>query len=501
MTVVPKPDYLSRDFEALRTSLLDYATQAFPEWNPSSEGDFGMLMVELHAYLGDILSYYIDRAQFESYLPTATQRDSVLALAFMLGYVPNSGTPATGTVPLVSDKGSPTLVVPAGTRIATGRIEALDGPVVVETDVEVTIPANPAGTNGSTNVSVTEGETVTHIKIGESTGQPSQVFLLPNTGVYRDTVRIFVEDGTGSTVINPGNNQVTAREWVRKEHLLDADGNDEVFETQTTDESMYVLFGDDLNGAIPPTGLQIYATYRHGFGGSGNVSAGQLRHINDRSLGQVHVAKNDGTYLSSALVGGADPESTASIRYNAPRVYRTQNRAVTVEDYKEIALGVEGVSKASVVSGTFTSVTLYVTGPDGGAPSETLKQLVSDRLAGRTLAGVTVTVAAPDFIPVNFGSSGNPVDVELWPQYSRKTAQAAIERAIRTYVADLPFGERMTVSKVYDAIVDVEGVRYVDIDIMARDDSAQTGATKITPREYEVFTVGDIHLNVTGGVA
>lgn len=498
---VSKPDYLSRDFAGIKSSLLEHAAQTFPEWAPASEGDIGMVMLELHAYMGDILSYYTDRAQFESYLPTATQRDSVLALAYQLGYVPNSGTPAVGTVPLVSDKGSAAIVVPAGTQLTTGRVEALDGPVTVETNADATIPANPDGTNAAVVVAVTEGTTVTHVKIGESTGQPAQSFLLPDTGVYRDAVRVFVEDGTGSTVINPGSNQIIAREWQRKDHLLEADDDTPAFEAQITGDSMYVLFGDDINGSIPATGLQIFASYRHGNGAYGNVPAGQIRHLNDRTLGRVHVQKDNGAFLSSALVGGADPESTDSIRYNAPRAYRTQNRAVAISDYQEIALGVEGVTKASVVSGTFTSVTIYVVGPDGGAPSETLKQLVTDRFQDRTLAGVSVTVASPSFVQVNFGATGDAIDVELWPQYSRKTTQAAIERAIRTLVADLPFGEKLTVSKVYNAIVDVEGVRYVDIDVMARADSTQSGTAKITPKVFEVFTVGSIYLNLTGGVA
>ena len=497
----PKPDYLSRDYDALRTSLLEYAKQAMPEWNPSSEGDFGMVMLELHAYMGDILSYYTDRAQFENYLPTATQRDSVLALAYLLGYVPNSGTPATGTLPLVTDRGALQVTIPAGTQFTTPRIDTLDGPVTVETSAEVTLPANPNGTNSAVNVAVTEGVSVAYVKIGESTGQPGQSFLLPNTGVYRDTIRIYVEDGTGTNIINPGTAQVVSREWTRKDHLLDAGESDAVFEAQITDDSMYVLFGDDVNGAIPATGLQIFASYRYGFGGSGNLPAGLVRFLNDRNLGQVHVERDaNGSYLSSALLGGADPESTDSIRYNAPRVYRTQNRAVTVEDYKEIALGTEGVTKASVISGTFTSVTIYITGPDGGPPSETLKQMVANRFAGRTLAGVTVNVVAPTFVSVNFGSSANPIDVELLPQYSQKTAKAAIERAIRTYVTDLPFGEKLSVSQVYSAIMSVEGVRYVDIDVMARADSAQTGASKITPRVWEVFSPGSLYLNVTGGV-
>lgn len=489
---VPKPDYLSRDYTGLRQSLLDYARQAFPEWQPSSEGDFGMVLVELFAYTGDILSYYTDRAQMENYLTTATQRESVLGLAYLLGYVPTSGAPATGTVTLVNG-GTTDLTVPAGAKITTPRIETIDGPVTFEVDADTALAGG-----AQVVVPVTEGTTVSTVKIGESSGQPSQSFLLPNTGAYSETVRIYVEDATGSTDING----LTAREWVRKEHLLDADGGDPVFETFFNDSSTVIGFGDDINGAIPATGLQIFASYRHGFGASGNVSAGQVRFINDRSLGGVRVATDGtGAYISSAMTGGADPESTESIRYNAPRAYRTQNRAVTEEDFRDIALGVEGVSKANVVVGTFTSVTVYVAGPDGGTPSESLKKVVADRYLGKTLGGVTVTVASPTFVPVNVGSGASPVAVEVRPGFSQRTAKAAIEREVKAYIQSLSFGQKLSVGALYDVIMNVEGVRYVDIPVMARNDVAQTGVVTITPRVWEIFTAGTITLALTGGTA
>jgi uncharacterized phage protein gp47/JayE len=497
----PKPDYLSRDYAGLRASLLQYASQTNPEWQPASEGDFGLMLLELFSYMGDIMSYYTDRAQFENYITTATQRDSVLNLAYLLGYIPNSGSPATGTVPLTSDKGQAAITVPAGTQIKTNRIEALDGPLTFETNDDVIIPANPAGTTPAVNASVTEGETVSYAKIGESNGLPSQNYLLPDTGVYSGSIQIFVEDGLGSTIINPGPAQVVAREWTVLDHLLDADPTDKVFETRLSDDSTVISFGDDINGAIPATGLQIFATYRHGYGASGNVAAGMVRLINDRTLGGVHVAVDTtGAVLSSEMTGGSDPETTDSIRYNAPRVYRTQNRAVTLDDYSEIALGTQGVTRANVVAGTFTSVTVFITGSDGGAPSDLLKAQVTDRFNGKTLLGVTVQVAAPTFVPVNFGSSADPIVIDVKDQYSVKTVRAAVKREIRSYVSTMQFDEPLAVGKVYRRIMDVEGVKSVEIDVMARDDAVQVGTTKITPKPWEIFTVGNITTSMTGGV-
>jgi hypothetical protein len=502
--VTIKADYLSRDFAGLRESMLTYAQQVYPEWQPSSEGDFGMMMLELFAYMGDIVSYYTDRAQFENYLPTATQRDSILNLAFMLGYLPNSGSPAAGFIPLTTDKGTAEKTVPAGTQITTNRVEALDGPVVFETDEEVVIPANPNGTIPPVNVAVTEGSTVSFQYIGESTGQPGQVFLLPNTGVYGDTIQVFVEDGEGTTILNEGSqNESRLREWVKVDRLLEGDHDDKIFESRFSSTTTHLYFGDDINGSIPSTGLKVYATYRHGVGASGNVGASLVRLINTRGqqgLGAVKVAKDvEGTFLSGAMTGGSDPESDDSIRHNAPRVYRTQERVVTEEDFVEVALGTEGVKSASAVVGTFTSVTVFITAADGGPPSETLKQEVADRLEDKTLAGVTVTIGAPTFIPINFGTSTSPIKIEVKKGHSLKNVRAAAKRAINAMVGALNFGDRLGVNRVYNVLNRIDGVENVEIDVMVREDaSSQTGTARITPKSWEMFTTSNnrIHLDV-----
>src|ERR1700761_1793792 len=87
LTVPAAIDYTSKDFLGFMTSFQVYARQAMPEWNfGASEGDIGMAILESAAYMGDILSYYGDRISQEAYLPTATQRQSLLNIAQLLGY-------------------------------------------------------------------------------------------------------------------------------------------------------------------------------------------------------------------------------------------------------------------------------------------------------------------------------------------------------------------------------------------------------------------------------
>lgn len=489
-STAPNLDYTSRDYEGLRQSLLDHAKVAFPDWAPSSEGDFGVLMLELFAYTGDVLSYYCDRAQLEAYLPTATQRSSVLQIAALLGYVPHSGTPASGTLTFQTANPGEAVLVPKGTKVATGFIAEIDGQVVFETDSDILVPA----TGGTASVTVTEGETRKDtntgapLKIGESTGLPDQTFRLPNPGVYADTTAVFV----------------AGEEWRPVTALLDADPADKVFSVFLDDQGYsWVRFGDAINGAIPALGLDVAVTYRTGYGAKGNLPAGRIVNLFDNSLRGVSVqsaGQNKSTATETS--GGADPETTEQIRANAPRAFASQQRAVTLDDYRNFALAVPGILKANAVAQFFSSVTVYVIGPDGGVPSDRLQETVAEELQRRSLAGVSVTVGEPSQVPVNFGTTVDPLAVEVWPTYSRTTVQYQVEQAIKALVSfgNADLGQRMSVSDVYKTVMDVAGVRYVDIPMVARDDAAQTGTADIQFRAWEMPVLGELHVTTTGGL-
>jgi hypothetical protein len=499
---VPRIDYLSRDYEGFRTSLQQYAQATFPEWTPGSEGDFGLVLVELFSYMGDILSYYTDRAQFENYLLTATQRESILNLAHMLGYVPHTGSPATGSLSLTTVSGTSSAVsVPAGLRIATERVDQIDGPVVFETAAAVELPSNLSGNAAPVSVAIVEGTTRAGVLLGTSEGTPGQVFALPNTGVYRETITIYVEDPSGSIVLQPedGGPTVNVQQWLQVDQLLGEAGAGRVFESRLSATSSSVFFGDDLSGDIPATGLRIYATYRYGYGSWGNVPAGAVRNVDTTGtsgLAAVRVAtSSEGEYLSTATTGGSDEESNTSIRSNAPLAFRSQDRVVTLPDFVSVALGTPGVNTAAAVAGYFTSVTLFITGPGGVVASDTLKEAVLDRLRTRVLGGVSVTISDPSFQPIDFGASGNPIQIALADGYSATTVEDAVRRAILNLLDEMPAERPLAVSDVYAAVSAVDGVAQVQIPVITRSSGAtQTDTATITPQPWEVFIEGSIYL-------
>lgn len=488
MASPPTIDYTSKDFDGFQKSMLDYASLVFPEWTSRSAGDPGVVLVQLMAYAADILSYYGDRIQQEAYLPTATQRLSLLQIAQLLGYVPHNAVPAKGTVTFTTDSSGPAVTIPAGTQLSTDYQQDLDAPVIFETDADVLVPA----TGGVVVANVTQGITYTLLQLGTSTGMPNQQLRIPNLPVIDGSVHLYVQGPWGNA------------EWANVAYLVDANPSDQVFTTITdADGSTWVMFGDDTNGAIPALGLSIYATYRVGGGVLGNVPAGAVANmVSDTVIGAGISFDAGGNPMSSAMSGGADPESNDQIRANAPLAWRTQGRAVTMQDFHDLALQVPGVTLAGAVANHSTSVTVYVTGPGGTAPSAVLQTNVLDSLASYTLAGVSLTVSAPTIVAVNFGTAGNPCLLTVKPKYSRAAVLGAVTTAIQNMLSlgNISLGMRVSLSQVYQIVQSIPGVDYIYIPVMARSDASQSGTADVVLRPNELPSPGTITLNASGGV-
>ena len=88
--------YIDRDFNTLRNNLIQYSRTYFPNtYNDFTETSTGMLFMEMAAYVGDVLSFYLDNQIQETFIQKARQTDNLFALAYSLGYVPKVTTVAT----------------------------------------------------------------------------------------------------------------------------------------------------------------------------------------------------------------------------------------------------------------------------------------------------------------------------------------------------------------------------------------------------------------------
>ncbi|MFL4491759.1 baseplate J/gp47 family protein [Streptomyces sp. VTCC 41912] len=492
----PAIDYTSRDFDGFRQAMLDHAARVYPEWSGRNTADFGVLLVNLFAYMGDILSYYGDAAARESFLETATQRSSVLAHAALLGYRPAAAAPAVGTVTFVTDTTQTTdVIIPTGTQVTTEFIESLDAPLTFETDQAVTVPAR----GGTASVSVTEGviagaqlltlnansasETLVLVdSLGTSDGVAGQTFTLPSTPALVDSVRVFV----GSDAII---------EWHATDDLLTAAATDQVFTLTSTDTGTVTLtFGDGTLGAIPDRDVPVYAAYRVGGGNRGNIDANQ---VIDISLGIA------GVYIasSSAMTGGRDVESTESIRTNAPKVHRAQDRAVSLRDCEDLALAVPGNAKARAIGAHYSAITIATVGADNSVPSGDQLSTTARYVQDRTLTGVYIDVVPGTLVGVNVGSAASPVVLGVYSNFRASEVVLAAQKGLQDLLSSQrsSFGQRIPASKIYALLDAIPGVEYVAIPLLARADGQQTGAQDIICRDWEIPVAGQIFITSDGG--
>ena len=455
---VPQIDYTSRDYTSIREDLVSLIPNFAPNWTNRDPADFGMTILEAFAYMGDQLHYYIDRAANESFISTASQRDSVLQLARLLGYQATNNTASRVTVTFQNSTASP-IVVPALTQVATTNVtSSTSQQIIFETATSVTVPAT-----GSITVTANQGVTIPNEVIGTSNGESSQVFKLSKTPVIENSVRLTV-NGISYTQVP---------------YLIDYQNYDPVFSTYTNAQGVtYVVFGDNVSGRIPPVNAQITATYRIGGGTSGNVGVNTIKFILTNGVSGLSVLNQ---YISAsdsgAASGGGDFESTDAIRVNAPLSLRTLERAVSLSDYANLCIK-GGAAKAVAIADVYTSVTVYfapfgdkgVTG-DGVTPSNVFNNTVTSLRAylnNKIPANTTITFQPPSYVNAFIDA-----DITVLPQYKQSLVLSEVTAKLDTLFQfdNVIFADRVTINDITSAINSVPGVAFVEPTKIVRSDA------------------------------
>jgi hypothetical protein len=472
----PPVDYSSRDWLALRSDLIAAARTRMPEWTSDSPNDFGVMLIELFSYVGDMLSFYADRVANEAYLSTAVLRNSVLAIARMLDYRPTGLGAAMLTLQFSATGPA---FVPAGTSVQTVAAPG-EMPIVFETTADLTIAAAGTGV-----VSAIQGVTYDDETVGISDGALDQAYALFRSPLIDGSTVVQVDEGAG------------VLQWTFFDHLIDAGPNDAAY-TVTTDDGgiAWILFGDNVNGRVPANGATITATYRVGAGAAGNVGIGAVIQLSSPVIQSGIVQPISGVSNTTVGSGGADPETLDSIRANAPKSLSTINRAVTTDDYEALSLRVSGVGKASASAAVSTAVNLYLapTNAPGATCSAAVKTAVMAYLNARKMIGTGITLLDPQYLSINVTAA-----INVLPAYRQEAVRQAVITAIKTVLAYdvVDFGTRVSLSKIYRAINSTEGVDYGTITVLS---TTPTGLADVLATAAQIPQAGTINITATGGV-
>lgn len=448
-------DYTTRDFSTIRQELGRRAAEALPEWADSDPSDFMNVLIDLWAYMGDVMHFYIDRAAREAFVSTATQRESLLALANMYDYTP-TGTSRSRVTVNVSNTTEESIVVPAGTTFSGTNNGST---FTFYSEEDVTIPPNASGSVVVYEGSLFDEQTlVSSSGTTTSDGSSSQRFYIPFPGVDLTTVRVFVAEGDGGEL----------REWTLSTRLSNAAAADSVFTTNlAADGTVYVQFGNGVNGRIPPVGITVKASFATCSGSLGNVPTNTVNTITSAGLTGLTVSTSTGG------TGGYDVESVESMKTSIPRAFRAQERAVTLQDFADLSLGVAGVAKAKAeylpgTASTGSSVAIYAVPYQDGysSLSASVTTLSIDPALRSAIKAtleplMTLGVAAVD-CPESISLTNIYVRIALQVKsgYVRSRVQDAVLKAVDPVFDfdNIDFGKTMTVGEVYRAILGVEGV-------------------------------------------
>jgi hypothetical protein len=399
-------DYTSRDFAALKADLVDLIKERTnTTWDPTDYSDLGNVLVETFAYMGDIMSHYLDRIANETTIDTAIQRKTLLSFAKLYDYVVSGPTPATVNVTFTNISNN-TIDIPTGTQV----MAPLSFGEYSEVYFETTTSATAIVPGAFITLPCQEGKTVNTDKpdlidstfnialpanLGTSDGRATQAFTIPETGIVNSSITVYVGQG------------VAFGNWTYVDNLFESGPGDRVFTTSPNEDgTIDIVFGDNVNGSIPPSGQLISATYKVSVGSAGNIKSLSITELTffpgnlDPQITSYFTVSN-----SAPASGGSDGDTTVNIKNKIKAAVSTRRRAVTLEDFSSLANLAEGVGKASAASSVYTNVNLYIQALNDGQAATGYPQA---NIIGISTTGTAVTFATD--VPHGF-AIGNTVNV------------------------------------------------------------------------------------------
>jgi len=387
-------EFTNLDFDQVKTSIKDYlrANSTFTDFD--FEGSNFSVLIDILAYNTYITAYNTNMVANEAFIDSATIRENVVSAARNIGYIPLSRRAAKADVSFVVS-GISTSIKTATLRsglVCTGDLDNTTYIFSTPEDVTVGVTNGEATFN---NVEIYEGTYLTRT-FTVDTSQPNQKFIIPNPYVDTSTIRVNVTNGPNDT---------TKDEYVAVDNIVGINSESQIFLIQeVSDEKYELFFGDGVFGKQLSNGDQINTSYIVTNGSNGNGAS------NFTFSGEV--VGNDNSSLS-AKVGivvtnlpssnGDDIQSLESIRYYAPRLYSSQYRAVTANDYEALLPSVyPNIESVTAYGGEeldppqYGKVFLAVKPKNSDYLSEATKERILEDLKKYTIAGIK-----PEFVDIN----------------------------------------------------------------------------------------------------
>jgi len=313
-----RTDITELDFDAIKANLKTFLSKQDEFTDYDFEGSGMAVLLDLLAYNTHYQAVYANMLANEMFLDSADLRNSVVSHAKHIGYTARSARSPFATLAVtVNDATGSTLTMPKGTAFTT----TIDG---VSYNYVTNVARSITPTSGVftfSNVKVYEGTLVTN-RYTVDTSNANQRFLIKNTNADTSTLKV--------TVQNSSTDSITTAHTLT-EDVTSVNSTSAVYFLDAVEDSQYeVKFGDNILGKALSNGNIVSLEYVVTNAADSN---GATTFTNASSIGGF---TNIDVVTSSSSGGGALAESVDSIKFNAPKKYSSQNRAVTTNDYKAL---------------------------------------------------------------------------------------------------------------------------------------------------------------------
>lgn len=366
--------YLDRSYQQIKNSLIARLVINNPEVTDHNESNILIIIMSMFCGMGEMLNYYIDMMGREGFLGTAQRFTSVIRLALLIDY--NARAKVFATVNELfaltnSGDGTPYFTT-AFITIPKGTIITDANGTVFNTLADVQIIPGQAGAFSVAG----QWTVVTNFNIGLTDGTPNQQLQISPD--YVDSSMTLSIDGVPwSLYRSAGLMRINTKGFIIQ---VQEDGN------------AYIVFGDGINGMIPNAGLGILGTYQECNGADGNLPPGAISQLSGLFTlpAGVTISATNPDFSS----GGSNFQGIEDVRDQAPRAIRTLERAVTYQDYIDVAILCPGVGDAAVAYCCGKFVSIYIVPSSEGVATTALLSTVSTWFMTRKMITTKVTVLA-----------------------------------------------------------------------------------------------------------
>ena len=389
-----KLDISELDFDTIKDNLKTFLSQQDEFRDYNFEGSGMSVLLDVLSYNTHYLGYNANMLANEMYLDSADLRSSVVSLAKQVGYTPTSATCSTANINVVVNNGvGSSITMSRGTKF-TSSVNGQSYTFVNNADISV-IPGD--GVYTFSNVELKEGSLL-NFKYTANTTDIDQRFLIPNDNVDTTTLTVKIQNSSSDSITNTYSlaNGITALDSTSKVYFL-----------QEVEDGRYeVYFGDGVLGRAVADGNIVILDYivcntDAANGASSFTLSGTLD-----GFANVTITTNSGA------AGGSDQESISSIKYNAPRDYTAQDRAVTAEDYKVLVKSLYANAQSVQVYGgedaepvAFGKVYISVKAKSGSNLTTTTKTSIVQSLKSYAVASVTPVIIDPETTFITLATS------------------------------------------------------------------------------------------------